>query len=131
MDCFKFCIYRCDLALIVHALPISCTNVEIDTRFKDFAVKDFYVDDATLYAGIHNRNPPMHLCTTIKAVLPRMKYIRLVLNTLCPEIFHSAGSLLNLKEISIDFISPTPVGPRVCGRSTLDAFVSIPQQSGI
>jgi hypothetical protein len=65
-----FWLPRPAIAAIIEALPHSCVNLEIDTRGQDLS------------------NPGhTHLCTAVRATLPRLLNLRLRLSTMRPAIF--------------------------------------------
>jgi F-box-like len=65
-----FWLPRPTIAAIVEALPESCVNLEIDTRGRD-----------TSPSG------SVHLCAAVRATLPRLRNLRLRLDTMCPAMF--------------------------------------------
>lgn len=62
-----FWIPRPLITKIVQILPITCVNLEIDSRGKD-----------------HLKPGDAHLCDALRKILPRLRHLRLRLNTLCP-----------------------------------------------
>ncbi|MCJ1321955.1 hypothetical protein MMC15_007300 [Xylographa vitiligo] len=58
------------LARIIRSLPDTCSSLEIDTKGRDF-----------------DQNPrpgEIHLCDAIRAMLPRLRHLRLQISKLCP-----------------------------------------------
>ncbi|KAJ2990542.1 hypothetical protein NUW58_g2896 [Xylaria curta] len=71
-----------EVASIVNSLPESCTGLEIDVRHSS----SFNPNLApAAIPEIPQAHP--HLCDSIRAVLRRLKHLRLRLPTLCPAIF--------------------------------------------
>ncbi|KXX74112.1 hypothetical protein MMYC01_209467 [Madurella mycetomatis] len=66
-----FDISRRAIAAIIAALTDSCVNLELDTASLDHA------------AGF---GVPVHLCDTLRNVLPRMRHVRLSLRTMCASL---------------------------------------------
>lgn len=65
-----FYIPRPVIATVISYLPVSCVNLEIDTK------------------GVDHAEPvSTHLCEFLRAILPRLRHLRLRLRFLCPEIF--------------------------------------------
>jgi len=73
-----FDISQTALASIINSLPPSCASLEIDTAG---------LDHATGFGA------PVHLCDTLRAVLPRMRHARLGLRTMCSSLF-GTGTVL-------------------------------------
>ena len=65
-----FWINQSVIAGLINALPPTCTNLEIDTHHMD-AVKP----------------GSAHLCDSIREMLPRLRHLRLRLDTFCPALF--------------------------------------------
>ncbi|KAK4164350.1 hypothetical protein QBC43DRAFT_334556 [Cladorrhinum sp. PSN259] len=73
-----FDISQTAIASLIDALPQSCMSLEIDTAG---------LDHATGF-GI-----PVHLCETLRAVLPRLRHARLSLRTMCSSLFGTGAAL--------------------------------------
>jgi hypothetical protein len=73
-----FDISQTALASLVESLPQSCVSLEIDTAG---------LDHATGFGA------PVHLCETLRAVLPRMRHARLSLRTMCSSLFGTGAAL--------------------------------------
>ncbi|KAH6848397.1 hypothetical protein B0I37DRAFT_377526 [Chaetomium sp. MPI-CAGE-AT-0009] len=67
------------IASIVESLPQSCVTLEIDTAGLDHATTGF--------------GAPIHLCETLRTVLPRMRHARLSLRTMCSSLFGTGAAL--------------------------------------
>ena len=65
------------LAEILDSLPQSCTALELDTRGRD--------DDPV--CGFFATGASLHLCTSIRQVLPRLRHLRLRLGSICKSFF--------------------------------------------
>ena len=65
------------LARILEYLPQSCTALELDTRGRD--------DDPV--CGFFSIGASVHLCTSIRRVLPRLTHLRLRLGSICSSFF--------------------------------------------
>ncbi|OAL43204.1 hypothetical protein IQ07DRAFT_685784 [Pyrenochaeta sp. DS3sAY3a] len=66
---------RTTITGLVNALPPSCINLELDTNGYD------YMDDESI-----------HVCETIRRILPRMRNVRLRLGAMCSALFGSGQS---------------------------------------
>jgi F-box associated protein len=66
---FGFWVPRSIIAKLVDQLPPTCINLEIDLKTLD-----------------HERPGAQHLCASIHRLLPQLKYLRLRLPSICPEI---------------------------------------------
>lgn len=73
-----FDISQTAVASIINSLPPSCVSLEIDT---------VGLDHATGFGA------PVHLCDTLRAVLPRMRHARLSLRTMCSSLFGTGATL--------------------------------------
>ncbi|KAK3170899.1 hypothetical protein OEA41_002983 [Lepraria neglecta] len=62
------------LKLLLKNLPLSCTGIELDT------------------AGFGDDDQKVHLCDTLRDIMPRMKNARLHLDTLCEHMLKGKGS---------------------------------------
>ncbi|KAK3292945.1 uncharacterized protein B0H64DRAFT_403144 [Chaetomium fimeti] len=69
------------IASIIESLPQSCVSLEIDTAG---------LDHATTGPG---SGAPIHLCETLRTVLPQMRYARLSLRTMCSSLFGTGAVL--------------------------------------
>ncbi|KAH6623173.1 hypothetical protein F5144DRAFT_471254, partial [Chaetomium tenue] len=69
------------IASIIESLPQTCVSLEIDTAGLD--------GHATTSLG----PIPIHLCETLRAVLPRMRHVRLSLRTMCSSLFGTGAAL--------------------------------------
>lgn len=65
------------LRCLLEALPKSCIDVELDTRGRD--------DDRVCYFN-PDYNDHVHLCPTIRNLLPRLQHVRLRLGSLCSDL---------------------------------------------
>lgn len=65
------------IAALLAALPLSCVNLELDTRGRE--------DDRA--CGFYPVYGSTHLCPTIRDLLPRLRHLRLRLGTLCSHLF--------------------------------------------
>ncbi|KAI1120349.1 hypothetical protein F5Y10DRAFT_258610 [Nemania abortiva] len=72
-----------EVASILESLPASCTSLEVDLRHSSRISSKL----ARVAA-----QPRPHLCESIRAVLPRLRHLRLRLPTLCPAIFSTSPS---------------------------------------
>lgn len=70
------------IASIIESLPQTCVSLEIDTAG---------LDGHTRRAGLEAA--PIHLCETLRAVLPRMQHVCLSLRTMCSSLFGSGAAL--------------------------------------
>ncbi|OJJ33833.1 hypothetical protein ASPWEDRAFT_41708 [Aspergillus wentii DTO 134E9] len=120
----SFWISQTSLAKIVDNLPETCTSLEIDTRDNDDGAKPGSV----------------HLCLSIRRVLPRLHYLRLRLNRICPEICggfdanesdikdsYKPSKAPKLKEciINLTLRTPYPLCSGICGVSPPQPSVAV------
>lgn len=108
-----FWIPRPTITTILEKLPVSCVNVEVDSKGVD-----------------HCQPGKAHLCDSIRGILPRLQHLRLRLRLLCPAIFgegFTADGIVedasnfkpisapNLKTAMINCNSANSRYSRVCG----------------
>ncbi|KAI1458653.1 hypothetical protein F4805DRAFT_474175 [Annulohypoxylon moriforme] len=62
------------IAAVLGSLPRNCANLELDIRY-------------LCRPGIVDEEENVHLCTSIRGVIPRLRSLRLSLSKLCPEAF--------------------------------------------
>ncbi|KAI1749016.1 hypothetical protein F4782DRAFT_514858 [Xylaria castorea] len=80
-----------EIASIIDSLPESCTGLEIDIRHSSSFNPISAPTSTPDMAQVHP-----HLCDSIRAVLPRLKHLRLRLPVLCPAIFSTNPSSQDL-----------------------------------
>lgn len=73
-----FDISQTAIASLIESLPQSCVSLEIDTAGLDHAT---------------GFGTPVHLCETLRAVLPRLRHARLSLRTMCSSLFGTGAAL--------------------------------------
>lgn len=79
---YHFEVSQTAIASIIESLPQSCVSLEIDTAGLD--------GNATTGLGA---GAPIHLCETLRTVLPRMRHARLSLRTMCSALFGTGATL--------------------------------------
>jgi len=65
------------IADLLHAIPRSCVDLELDTRGRED-------DRACNFCPVYGST---HLCPVIRGLLPRLRHVRLRLGTLCSRLF--------------------------------------------
>jgi hypothetical protein len=86
-----FSLSRRLLVSLVEALPQTCTDLEIDTGAYDIP-KSW-------------TEPDLHMCDTIRLVLPRMRNVRLCLHAMCSMMF-GEGTLLGIPTSNAKLFKP-------------------------
>ncbi|KAG7290337.1 hypothetical protein NEMBOFW57_000337 [Staphylotrichum longicolle] len=87
-----FDISQTAIASLIESLPQSCVSLEIDTAGLDHAT---------------GFGTPVHLCETLRAVLPQLRHARLSLRTMCSSLFGTGPALpQNLKDATASY---TPI----------------------
>ncbi|KAF2010442.1 hypothetical protein BU24DRAFT_58569 [Aaosphaeria arxii CBS 175.79] len=74
MDCV---LPRHLLVQIINALPESCVNLEVDTLGRDS----------------RTQSEQLHVCDSIRQILPRMKYVRVRMGAMCSSMFGTRKTL--------------------------------------
>jgi hypothetical protein len=82
------------LVKLVEALPPSCTDLELDTHGEN----------------ARSKNSSTHLCTSLRALLPRLRHVRLRLRS-CEALFADTSTLKlpNLKTLIYSCVSGIPI----------------------
>lgn len=84
---------------LLDALPISCVDLELDTKGREDESYCFPIDKT-------------HLCTRLHSMLPRLRHVRLRLRTFCPSLLRSGSDLVKaprLLSLTIN-LNITPTG---------------------
>ena len=111
------------LARILECLPQSCTALELDTRGRD---------DGPV-CGFFSTGASVHLCTSIRRVLPRLTHLRLRLGSICSSFFSARTHRANetgdrmpeLRTLTIALnLAPNSAGVVVCEGLLPEAMVS-------
>lgn len=92
------------LAAMLDSLPESCTALEIESRHLIDRSASF---DDYIQAHLGDTNNT-HLCHHIRKILPQLRYLRLRVNTLCPDLF-GTGFQYDPKESSDVLTNVTPL----------------------
>lgn len=95
----QFSLPRPLLATLLSSLPPTCTSLELDTSGSDRG----------------EPNPrTLHLCETIRDILPRLTHLRLDLSTLCPKAFDLKTPSPHLKILTTSCFAGGHHNSRLC-----------------
>ncbi|KAM0711912.1 hypothetical protein Q7P35_001282 [Cladosporium inversicolor] len=105
----QFSLPRPLLATFLSTLPPTCTSLELDTSGSDRG----------------EPNPrTLHLCETLRDLLPRLEHFRLDLSTLCPQTFDLKTPCPQLKTLTISCFAGSYHTSRLCASYPEDPYHS-------